>query len=151
VLMIAIAGGWFLLDRGHAHYDDSLRALATGHLEGAAAAAVDASALDPDSSVYQLHAGVMLATHGLQVGGGVPDEALSHLRRATEKAPPSSLAFANLAIALQARGDVTGAATAALRAREESPADLLTASVAGTVLEGSGQIDAAISAYGTAV
>ena len=155
-LIPLVLAGWLAFDSSHSRYDDSLRALQSGRLDVAATLAVAAAQDDPDFAVYQLHAGVSLVALQLESAqqGERSDllaDGITYLQRAAVLDPHSSLAFANLAIALQLNGDQADAADAARRALAESPSDATIARVSGSVLEQAGLPEEAIAAYATAV
>jgi hypothetical protein len=88
------------------------------------------------------------------------DAAIIHLRRATGLDPRGFLGFANLAQALQLKGDAAGAAEAARRSLELSPGtwgvprwevDPTIAAAAGAVLEWAGHGEEAVAAYARAI
>jgi tetratricopeptide (TPR) repeat protein len=147
---------WWAMDSAHQHYDRSLAAFQGGDLDAAADEAGKASDADV-LFAYSLHAGVLRVQQyqeGLQTGvadHALLNEGIAHVRRATELEPRSALAYANLALALQAKGDKEGAVAAAHRAILDGPRTQDINTAAGTVFEWAGLRDEAVKAYAAAL
>lgn len=149
--------GWIWTDRGHASYDASLERLAQGQFDEAAAKALEAAERDPDFAVYHFQAGVTQAIAYLVHGDrgeplpGLLDGAVASLRRGVELERRSGIGHANLALALQLKGDGAGAVEHSHLAMLYGPSDGTIAAVAGTIFEWAGLRDEAVEAYALAV
>jgi tetratricopeptide (TPR) repeat protein len=148
---------WLSMDNSHSHYSRSLLALQEGRLDEAAAQAVQAADGDDRLYAYAIHAGVLRVQQyqeAARKGDGDPallEEGIGYLTRATEVDPHSALAFANLALAFQLRGDMDAAVESARAAGVDGPADEDVHSSAGTVFEAAGLLDEAMDAYAAAL
>jgi tetratricopeptide (TPR) repeat protein len=148
---------WWAVDAAHQHYERSLIALEKGDLDRAAFEAGRAADADRSLYAYAIHAGVLrvwqyqLGEESTVTGQSLLDEGIAHLRRATRIEPYSSLAYANLALALQLAGDTDGAVTAARMAVIHDPGSEDVSTAAGTVLEAAGLRNEAVDAYARAV
>jgi tetratricopeptide (TPR) repeat protein len=152
-----VLAGWLWSDRAHSAYDDSLEALAKGEHDAAVRDALEATRRDGDFAAYHLHAGVMQAiAYFVHNNRGDPlpgllEGGIRSLERGIELEPRGAIGHANLALALQARGERDRAVEEAQIAMERAPNDGTMAIVAGAIFEWAGLQDDAIDAYAWAV